>query len=294
MIVAQWCGQPVQAVGVEERRIGGTVEERRVPQHVDQQVAVGAYAVDTGAGQGVGKDAGGLPSCRRPRDDLGQHRVVEDRYFRAFDDAAVDAHTAHVWIEFGSGGHVEAVHGARLRLPVLGRVFGVEPGLDGGSARRWGFDVEPSAVGDMQLQLDEVQAGGGLGDGMLDLQPGVHLQEVEGPRPRTVIVSHELDRARAGVPDGLRCQPRGLEELGAHAFRTFDKRRWSLLDDFLVTALDGTFAFADGPHGAVFVGHHLDLDVMTGGQVALAEHRRVAEGRLRFAASGFHLPGQRG
>ncbi len=107
------------------------------------------------------------------------------------------------------------------------------------------------------------------------------------------IVGHELDGARAGVPDGLRRQPRGLEELGAHAFRAFDERRWSLLDDLLVAPLDRAFAFADGPHGAVFVGHHLDLDVMTGGQVALAEHRRVAEGRLRFAAGGLHLPGQR-
>ena len=141
----------------------------------------------------------------------------------------------------------------------------------------------------MQLQLDEVQAGGGLGDGMLDLQPGVHLQEEE----VAAIVSHELDGARAGVPDGLRRQPRGLEQLGAHALGAFDEGRWSLLDDLLVASLDRTFAFADGPHGAVLVGHHLDLDVMTGGQVALAEHRRVTEGRLRFAAGGLHLPGQR-
>ena len=49
-VVAQWCGQPVEAVGVEERGIGGAVEERRVPQHVDQQVAVGAHAVDAGSG----------------------------------------------------------------------------------------------------------------------------------------------------------------------------------------------------------------------------------------------------
>ena len=37
----------------------------------------------------------------------------------------------------------------------------------------------------MQLQLDEVQTGGGLGDGVLDLQPGVHLEEEEVTPPRT-------------------------------------------------------------------------------------------------------------
>ena len=76
-------------------------------------------------------------------------------------------------------GYVEAVHGAGLRLPALGRVLGVQPGLDRVPLRRRRFGVEPTAVGDMQLQLDEVEAGGGLGDRVLDLQPGVHLEEEE-------------------------------------------------------------------------------------------------------------------
>ena len=35
------------------------------------------------------------------------------------------------------------------------------------------------AGGDAQLQLDEVEAGDQLGDRVLDLQAGVHLQEEE-------------------------------------------------------------------------------------------------------------------
>ena len=46
-------------------------------------------------------------------------------------------------------------------------------------------------------------------------------------------------------------------------------------------ALDRAFPLADRPHRAVGIGHHLDLDVVAGGQVALAEHRRVAERGLR-------------
>ena len=98
------------------------------------------------------------------------------------------------------------------------------------------------------------------------------------------VVGHELDGARTGVADRGRRQPGRVEQLGPHARCAFDQWRRRLFDDLLVAPLDRAFAFADGPHGAVFVGEHLDLDVVAGGQVALAEHRRVAERRLRLAA----------
>ena len=50
-----------------------------------------------------------------------------------------------------------------------------------------------------------------------------------------------------------------------------------------MAALNRAFPFPDGPHGAVGVGHDLHLNVVAGGQVALAEHGRVAERGLRFA-----------
>ncbi len=184
-----------------------------------------------------------------------------------------------------TGWHVEPVHRAGLRLPALGRILGVEPGLNRIALRRWGIRVEAAAVGDLQLQLDEVQSGGGLGDRVLDLQPGVHLEEEE----VTTIVGHELDGARAGVTYRGRGQPGRIEEFGAHARGAFDQRRRCLFDDLLVAPLDRAFAFANRPHGAVLVGEHLHLDVVAGGQVALAEHRRVTERRLGLAAGTLHL-----
>ena len=75
--------------------------------------------------------------------------------------------------------HVDAVHAAGLRLPALRGILGVEPGLDRMPlSRRW-FGVEALAVGDGELQFDQVEPGGLLGHRVLDLQPGVHLQEVE-------------------------------------------------------------------------------------------------------------------
>ena len=125
---------------------------------------------------------------------------------------------------------------------------------------------------------------------MLDLQAGVHLEEEE----VALIVGHELDGSRAGVADRGRREPGGLEQLVPHARNTFDQWRRRLFDDLLVAALDRALAFADRPHGAVRVGHHLDFDVVPGVEVALAEHRGITERRLGLAAGGSHLRGQLG
>ena len=117
---------------------------------------------------------------------------------------------------------------------------------------------------------------------MLNLQPGVHLQEIE----FAVIIGEELDRAGAGVADRARGQPGRVEELGPHTGCAFYQGRRCFFDDLLMAALNGAFPFPDGPYGAVGVRKHLDLDVVTGGQVALAEHGRVPECGLCFAPGG--------
>ena len=256
-----------------------------MPQHVHQEVAIGVHAVDTGTGQRVGEHARGPTPRGRVRDDLGDHRIVEHRHDRAVDDAGVEADAAHLRSESGTAWHLETMHGSGLRLPALGRILRVQSGLDRISPRRWGIRVQVVSVGDRQLQLDEVEPGGGLGDRVLDLQPGVHLQEEE----VAPLVGHELDGARAGIPDRGRRQSRRVEQLGPHPRRAFDQWRRCLFDDLLVATLDGAFAFTDGPHGAVLVREYLDLDVVAGGEVALAEHRRVAERRLRLAPGRLDL-----
>ena len=62
-----------------------------------------------------------------------------------------------------------------------GRVLGVEPRLDGVPVEGDVALVErqPLAGRDPDLLLDQVEAGDQLGDRVLDLQPGVHLQEEE-------------------------------------------------------------------------------------------------------------------
>src|SRR3546814_2558735 len=61
-------------------------------------------------------------------------------------------------------------------------------------------ECELFAGGDPDHLLDQVEVGHHLGDGMLDLEPRVHLQEVEA----SVRPGDELDGARREIADGLR------------------------------------------------------------------------------------------
>ena len=118
---------------------------------------------------------------RRPGAELGDHRIVEDRNLRALGDAGVVAD--------------DGVAGATLRRrpvarqpadrgqEVAERVFGIEPALDRPA-------VQPNVVlrdrqrlagGDADHLLDQVDAGDEFGHRMLDLQPRVHLKEIEVP-----------------------------------------------------------------------------------------------------------------
>ena len=59
-------------------------------------------------------------------------------------------------------------------------------------------DAHGLPVGDAQLLSHEIDTVDELGDGMLDLNPRVHLEEIELTRLR----EQELDRPGAHVPDG--------------------------------------------------------------------------------------------
>ena len=87
--------------------------------------------------------------------------------------------------------------GARLEVAI--RVFGVDSAFDRGPAAD---DVgllerQPLAGGDADLRLDQVDAGNHLGHGVLDLDAGVDLDEIE----VVVLIDDELDGAGVGVAD---------------------------------------------------------------------------------------------
>ena len=119
--------------------------------------------------------------------------------------------------------------------------------------------------------------GGHLGDRVLDLDAGVHLEEEVLALGR----QQALDRPgaavadRAGRLDGDLADPR--------AQLVVDRRRRRLLDELLVAALDRAVPLAEMDDVAVGVGEHLHLDVAWVLEVALDVDRRVGEVRLALA-----------
>ena len=144
-----------------------------------------------------------------------------------------------------------------------------------GWRRRIRRQGQPS--GDSELQRDQVDPVHALGDRVLDLQPGVELEEVELP-----VADEELGGAGAEVAHRARDRCRRREQPGAQRLR----HRWGrrLLDDLLVPPLHRAVAFGQRPDRAVGIGEDLHLDVPGAGQQRLAEQRAVAEGRLGLAA----------
>ena len=114
---------------------------------------------------------------------------------------------------------------------------------------------QPLAGRRSELLADDVDSGHELGDGVLDLQARVQLDEVEGPvRPE-----QELEGAGVAVADRVAgALGRGLHLL-APLGRERGRRR--LLDQLLVAPLDRALALAEGEHAALAVSEHLDLDV---------------------------------
>src|SRR5207248_6524582 len=127
--------------------------------------------------------------------------------------------------------------------------------------------------GDSQLPLDRIEPGHGLGHGVLDLQPRVHLHEVE-----LAAIEQELDGARTHVADLARDhERRGAQPL---AQRLGEPRRRRLLDELLMAALRRAVALAQVYEIAAAVGEHLHPDLTQRGPITLQEAHHAADRNL--------------
>ena len=160
----------------------------------------------------------------------------------------------------------------------VGRVLGVEAGLDGvpGHLDLRLAQRQRLARGHAQLPFHEVEAGDRLGDGMLDLQARVHLDEVPGRvGGELAALDQELDRAGALVGHRLGAGDGGSGDPGAQLRR--HARRGGLLDHLLVAPLQRAVALEEMHDIAVGVAEHLHLDVARDGRSpspAARGHRR--------------------
>ena len=132
-----------------------------------------------------------------------------------------------------------------------------------------------SPLAEPDHELDEVEPGDRFGDRVLDLEPGVHLQEevVAGG-----VVDDELDGAGRVVAHRARELDRRGVQAGAGGVGQV--RCGRLLEQLLVPALHRALAGAQVDHVAVPVADDLHLDVARALDVPLDDHGAVAERTL--------------
>jgi hypothetical protein len=236
---------------LQPARVDFGVPHVRAGDEIQQEGPVGgaAFEHDRAVREGAAEPREGLRAVTAVGDELGHHRVELRGHAVALGDAAVDP-------QAGPRGETEEDEGPGSGEKAVVGILGVEPHLDGMADGRGRLPREPSPPRHVQLELHEVEPRRHLGDGVLHLQAGVDLHEVEGARGR---IEEELDGPRVPVVHGAADRDRGL----AHppVLVRAQGGRGGLLQDLLVLALDRAVANAAGPQGAVVVAHDLDLDV---------------------------------
>ena len=217
---------------------------------------------------------------RRPSGYLLKQRVVETRDHRA----GIGGAAVQPYAEAGRpaiGGDA-AVVGDEVLL----RVFGGDSALQrmaveadvllGRHAALRRTDGE--AVEDVDLRLDDVDAGHLLGDGVFDLDARIDFDEVEFAGIR---ILKEFDRAGADIGRVARELQRIAAQLLAQLLAEIGRRR--ALDHFLVAPLDRAIAL-EQMHGiAMRVAQHLHFDVPGALDQLFQVDFVLAEGCLRLA-----------
>ena len=261
--------EKLRLVLADEAGVQARFREGRVRNDALQERYVGRHPGDAIPGQRFAHASQRACAVLSPDHELGDHRVVELRDLVAGAHAGVDAN------EFRRGRRLEVSDppdrgqkAARRILGVDARLDGVPKDVDGILRERQGL-----AGGDAQLPFDQIEAGDHFGDGMLDLQPGVHFHEVKQP----ALVDDEFDRSRADVADRLCRRDRGC----AHFVATLARHsgRGCLLENFLVPALHRAVALEQVHAMAVRVGEDLHFDVSRRLEVFFEEYLVVAERR---------------
>ena len=234
---ASGCCSALLDVGLVEQR----VEERR--RRVD---AVDDQLVERAAQAGERELA-----VAAVHDQLADQAVVVGRDRVAVVDGAVHADAEAARRVVGAD---PAGRGLEVR-----QLLGVDPALDRVAGRHQLVlgEGHRQAGGDADLLLHEVDVVDRLGHRVLDLQAGVHLDEVE-----LALLVEELDRAGAGVVDLRDGVGADLADPGAG--RGVDHRRGRLLEHLLVAALQRAVALAEVHGAALAVAEDLDLDVARG------------------------------
>src|SRR5690242_15588441 len=134
------------------------------------------------------------------------------------------------------------------------------------------------AGSDTQLPFHQIKPGHGFGDRMLDLEPRIHLHEVE---TLAAFFGDELDRAGADVTNRARRRDRRLADIEPPL--AGETRRRRLFYDFLMPALDRAIALEQMDDVAASVAENLHLNMAGAFEIAFQQHCVIAESAFRLA-----------
>src|SRR5690606_33603182 len=261
-------------VVVDERGVQGAVGEFGAREHALQQRDVGRRAGDVELRERAVREGGGAGRVRTGSDHFGQQGVVPRADLVAGVAVCVDSNAAPGrWLESGESA-AAGVDGA-----VVGDGLGVHPDLHGRTA--WdGCPLETQVgeagtAGDAQAELDQVEAGGLLGDRVFDLDTRVDLEERD-----LVAGNQELHGGETGVVGDQ--FGRGVVQPLAH--RVGQRRCGGDLHELLPSPLRGTVPVAHDDGGLAVPGQ-LDLDMTGAWQELFDIDGVVTEGGASFGCA---------
>src|SRR6266851_967338 len=273
------CGEPGLQPLLEKARVEAAGHDIGIEGERCVERQGGRDADDLEAAQRRAKSCKAIGSVRAMHNQFAEQRVVERGHLIAVEQQRVEAYAvAGRCLEFFDD--AGPWHEIPIRILRIDAAFDrVTPDRDLVLANR-----KRQAAGDPQHLLDEVEAGDHLGNGMLDLDPRVDFDEVEGLRRLVIEIfdrSGALIADRAGERDGARA------EFFPHAGRKPHRRRF--FPDLLAAALQRTFALKTMDEiCAVAEDLHLDmprlLDDFLEIETAIAESSGGFRRRLRKLA----------
>ena len=259
--------------------MGLTAAEGFIRNDIFQKRNVGLHAADAELTQRAVHALAGHREIAAHRGDLHQHRVVEWRDHRA------GVARGGIEADAKTGGRAVVENAAVVGREIFLGILGGDAALDRKAIARdlilrgdghLGAE-ERFAAGDEDLRTHEVDASDALGDGVLDLDARVHLDE----EPVVLVhVIEELDGARVVVADAFGEIHRSVAKLLAYLRIQVHRRRD--FDDFLISALHRAIALVKVHDIAMLVSEDLDLDVFGAGNVAFEENCRIAKRILRL------------
>jgi hypothetical protein len=132
----------------------------------------------------------------------------------------------------------------------------------------------------VELLVDEVHVGDKLAHPVLDLEPGIDLEEPE------IAIRSQQELGRRGIGQADRGGDLDAELVQPPPLVGRQTRRRRLFHELLVAALDGAVALAQGNNRAVLVADQLHLDVPGALDIALEIDGAIAEGGGGFARCG--------